>query len=55
MNIDIKVKMKTNHQKPMINRKPRLPGDIEEDSYLSEKEKFLKKNKDNMIDKEVMK
>lgn len=45
------------HQEPMINRKPRLPGDIEEDnsdSHLSDKEKFLKKHKDHMIDREVM-
>ncbi len=45
------------HQEPMINRKPRLPGDIGEekpDAYLSEKEKFLKKHK-NLIDREVMK
>jgi len=39
--------MKTNHQEPMKKEKP--------DSYLSEKEKFLKKNKDNMIDREVNK
>ena len=48
----------TKHQEPMINRKPRLPGDIEEekpDTPLSEKEKFLKKNKDHMIDREVRK
>ena len=45
----------TKHQEPMINRKPRLPGDIEEKSSpLSEKEKFLKKHK-GLIDREVMK
>ena len=35
------------HQKPMQKESP--------DAYLTEKEKFIKKNKDNMIDKEVMK
>ena len=59
MNINTKVKMKSiKHQEPMINRKPRLPRAIEEEkpgAYLSEKEKFLKKNKDNMIDREVVK
>ncbi len=35
------------HLKPMEKKEP--------DSYLSEKEKFLKKNKDNMIDREVVK
>jgi len=37
----------TNHQKPMQKEKP--------DAYLTDKEKFLKKNKDNMIDREVRK
>ncbi len=58
MNTDIGAKkMKnTKHQKPMINRKPRLPGDIGEEeprSPLSDKEKFLKKHKDHMIDRGV--
>ena len=35
----------TNHQKEMQKESP--------DSYLSDKEKFLKKHKDHMIDKEV--
>ncbi len=37
----------TKHQEPMINRKPRLPGDIEEekpDTPLSDKEKYLRDN-----------
>ncbi|GAF85268.1 unnamed protein product [marine sediment metagenome] len=38
---------KMEHQKPMQKEIP--------DAYLSEKEKFLKKNKDNMIDKGVRK
>ena len=46
MNIDM-VKMKNiNHQEPMEKERP--------DSYLSDKEKFLKKHK-NLIDREVMK
>ncbi len=36
---------KTNHQEPMQKENP--------DSYLSEKEKFLKKHKKDMIDREV--
>ena len=35
----------TKHQEPMINKEPRSP--------LSDKEKFLKKHKDHMIDREV--
>ena len=44
------------HQDPMINRKPNLPREIEEESTdLSEKDKFLKKYGKNMVDVEVMK
>ncbi len=44
LNIVIRRKMETKHQKPMKKEHP--------DSYLSDKAKFLKKNK-NLIDREV--
>ena len=48
LNTNTKVKMKnTKHQEPMKKESP--------DSYLSEKEKFLKKHKKNLIDREIMK
>ena len=53
------VKMKNiKHQEPMqkthVDYK-RLLDEVEPDTPLSEKEKFLKKNKDHMVDKEVVK
>ena len=36
---------KTKHQEPMEKNNP--------DSYLSEKEKFLKKHKDDLVDRKV--
>ena len=37
--------MQLKHQEPMKKESP--------DVYLTDKEKFLKKNKDNMIDREI--
>ena len=39
--------MNTKHQKPIQKEKP--------DAYLTDKEKFIRKNKDNMIDKDLRK
>jgi len=47
-----------NHQEPMKNTHvdyKRLLNEVEPETQLSDKEEFIKKYKDHMIDREVMK